>query len=161
MKTIVYNSISLFFFYILCSKISLSPRLYIYFFHLFLPPVALGSCVPFISDCINVFRSRYKAVRIALRMYCSRILIRSWRYEYTRCSYVTILTSAVSPLLPRTLYRCISSRNFIPRLSHVYVSTTHHLREYTQQVTASTELTATVYSTRAISFCFCNILRVF
>lgn len=67
------------------------------------------SCAPFISDCINVFRSRYKAARIAFQMYCSRIL----RYEYTRPVRMLQFSRA-------WCLACISSRNFIPRLSHVY-----------------------------------------
>lgn len=65
-------------------------------------------------------------------MYCSRIL----RYEYTRRSYVTILTSArsVSPVFP-------PETSFPDFRTYTY-PTTHHLREYTQQVTAPAELTA-------------------
>lgn len=122
--------------------ISLATRI---FYPLFLPPVALGGCSLFISDCINVFRSRYKAARTASRMYCSRIL----RYEYTRRSYVTILTSA-------ECLACISSRNFIPRLSHVYVS---HYSPLTR-IHSTGYCTHRTYCLRCIqrdSFCFCNI----
>lgn len=113
------------------------PFFTILFYLTFFTTSCFRGCALFISDCINVFRSRYKAARIALQMYCSRIL----RYEYTRSIRMLQFSRA-------WCLACISSRNFIPRLSHVYVSTTHHLREYTQQVTAPTELTATVYSAR-------------
>lgn len=108
---------------------------YILFIFLFTTSCTRG-CASFISDCINVFRSRYKAAA----QLCGCIVLR-----FLGTNTLTIRMLQFS----RAWYlACISPRNFIPRLSHVYVSTTHHLREYTQQVTAPTELTATVYSAR-------------
>lgn len=78
---------------------------------------------------------------------CRRIIRRAFRVRMY--SSLFVLQSSRARCLA-----CISSRNYIPRLSRVYVSATQHLREYTQQVRASTHTTSRHGTSNTTRFVF-------
>lgn len=129
---------------------NISSAAYIFFFI----PLFTTSCTrswgaSFISDCINVFRSRYKAALALLR---GCIVLGFLGTNTLIVSYVTILTSLVSlsPVFP--------PETFIPEtFARIRIHYSPLTRIHSTGYCAHRTYCYGVFNT--ISFCFCNILR--
>lgn len=125
---------------------NISSVTYIFFISFFYHQLHSGLRFFHIGLHKRLSKSLQGRLRSSARMYCSRIL----RHEYTHRSYVTILTSVVSRLyFPQKLHPQTFARIHYSPLTRIHSTGYCAHRTYCYGVFS------------AISFCFCNILRVF